>query len=182
MSIQPGTHKLGPSNATLRVKTGRTGAAAKAGHNLLFEVTSWEGTLVAGEDPAQSSIELTADAGSLRVREGHGGAKSLSDEDKADIEKTIDKDVLKKKSIEFRSSAVTANDDGSQLSVQGDLTLVGNANPIDFTLLVDGDGKLTGTATFNQTDWKMKPYSALFGALKVTEEVEVEIDSTVPTR
>ncbi|MEA2297696.1 MAG: hypothetical protein QOF77_632 [Solirubrobacteraceae bacterium] len=182
MSIQPGTHKLGPSNATLRVKTGRTGAAAKAGHNLVIEVTSWEATLVAAEDPEQTSMELEADGGSLQVRDGSGGAKALGEDDKEDIQKTIDKDILKKKSIEFRSTAVTANDDGSELQVKGDLTLVGNSGPVDFTVTVDADGKLTGSATVQQSSWKIKPYSALFGALKVVDEVEVEIDATVPTK
>jgi polyisoprenoid-binding protein YceI len=182
MSIQPGTHKLGPSNATLSVKTGRTGAAAKAGHNLVIEVTSWEATLVAAEDPAQTSIELDADGGSLRVREGSGGAKALSDDDKADIQKSIDKDVLKKKSVEFRSNAVSANDDGSELSVSGDLTILGNTAPVDFKLAVDGDGHLAGSAKVTQTNHKIKPYSALFGALKVVDEVEVVIDATVPTK
>ena len=35
---------------------------------------------------------------------------------------------------------------------------------------------LTGTATLKQTDWGCKPYSALFGTLKVADEVRVEID------
>jgi polyisoprenoid-binding protein YceI len=181
MSIQPGTHKLGPSNATLSVKTGRSGAAAKAGHNLVIEVTSWEATIVAADDPAQTSMELDADGSSLEVREGHGGAKSLSDDDKGDIQKTIDKDILKKKSVEFRSTEVSANDDGS-LNVQGDLTLLGSTSPVSFTLGVDGDGKLSGSCTVTQSNHKIKPYSALFGALKVNDEVEVVIDATVPTK
>jgi hypothetical protein len=178
MSIQPGTHKLGPSNGTLTVKTGRTGAAAKAGHNLVIEVASWEATLVVGEN---TSIELAADGSSLSVVDGSGGAKSLSDDDKVDIKKSIDKDVLKKKSIEFRSTGVTANDDGSELGVAGDLTLLGTTAPVEFTITVDGDGKLTGTATVVQTNHKIKPYSALFGALKVVDAVEVVVDCTVPT-
>ena len=32
------------------------------------------------------------------------------------------------------------------------------------------------SAVVKQTDWGMKPYSALFGALKVVDEVEVAID------
>ncbi|MGI8804028.1 MAG: YceI family protein [Solirubrobacteraceae bacterium] len=181
MSIQPGTHKLGPSNGTLTVKTGRTGAAAKAGHNLVMDVASWEATVVAGEDPAQTSIELSADGGSVSVVGGSGGAKALSDDDKGDIKKSIDKDVLKKKSIEFRSTGVTANDDGSELNVAGDLTILGNTSPVEFTLNV-GDGKLTGSATVTQSNHKIKPYSALFGALKVVDEVEVVCDAAVPTK
>ena len=45
MSIPPGTYRFGPDNGTLSVRTERTGAAAKAGHNLLLHVTAWEATL-----------------------------------------------------------------------------------------------------------------------------------------
>jgi hypothetical protein len=31
-----------------------------------------------------------------------------------------------------------------------------------------------------QSDWGIKPYSALFGALKVRDEVEVSLDGTLP--
>jgi Flp pilus assembly protein TadB len=37
---------------------------------------------------------------------------------------------------------------------------------------------LRGAAVVKQTDWGMKPYSALFGALKVADEVEVAIDAS----
>src|ERR1700677_1011842 len=47
-----GTRTLGPSDARLTVNTGKTGAASKAGHNLLIEVSSWSATLVLGENDA----------------------------------------------------------------------------------------------------------------------------------
>ena len=37
--------------------------------------------------------------------------------------------------------------------------------------------RLTGTAVVTQSDWGMKPYSALFGTLKVADEVEVAVDT-----
>ncbi len=175
MSIQAGTHKLGPENGTLSVRTGRTGAAAKAGHDLLIHVTAWQATLEVGEDPAQTSIVLDADAASLRVREGTGGMQALGDDDKASIQQTIDDDVLQRQVIEFRSTAVHIADD-SRLSVQGELTLVGRTGPIAFDLTVGADGKLSGSAVVKQTDWGITPHSALFGALKVVDEVEVEIE------
>jgi polyisoprenoid-binding protein YceI len=182
MSIQPGTHKLGPSNATLRVKTAPTGKAAKMGHNLVIDVTSWSATLVVGENPADTSIELDADGASLEVRDGHGGMKSLTDKDKTTIQESINEDILNPAAIEFRSTEVKTNDDASQLIVGGNLKLIGNEQPVEFTLDVDGDGKLTGTAIVRQTDWKIKIFSQAFGALKVVDEVEVEIDATVPTK
>jgi polyisoprenoid-binding protein YceI len=162
------------------VKTGRKGAAAKAGHDLVIEVTSWRATLDVAEDPAQSTISVTADSRSFRVLEGTGGMKALDDDDKANIKQTIDDEVLKGGTIEFRSSAVEPSPDG-RLRVQGELELLGNRRPIAFELTVADDGRLTCGATVKQSDWGMKPYSALFGALKVADEVRVEIDGRLPT-
>jgi polyisoprenoid-binding protein YceI len=175
MAIEAGSYKLGPDNATLRVKTGRHGAAAKAGHDLVIEVKSWEATLTVDDDPAASSVELTADPTSLHVLEGVGGMQALGDDDKADIRKTIDKDVLKKEDISFQSSSVAAEGDG--LAVSGDLTMGGKSNPVTFTLTGDG-GAIAASAKVNQSDWGIKPYSALFGALKVNDDVTVEVEGS----
>jgi polyisoprenoid-binding protein YceI len=158
------------------VKTGRSGAAAKAGHDLVIEVTAWEATLDIGDSP---SLQLSADPTSLRVLEGKGGMQALDDDGKADIHKSIDKDVLKKKAIEFRSTSVAQNDGG--LAVKGDLELVGKSAPVSFDLSVGNDGALSASANVKQSDWGMKPYSALFGALKVNDEVEVVVDGKIPT-
>ncbi len=176
MVIQPGAHELGPDNATLRVKTGRHGAASAAGHDLEFEVTSWQATLDVGDSPG---LELTADATSLQVIKGEGGMKALDDGDKADIRKSIDKEILKKQAIHFRSTDVV--DNGSGLSVKGELELVGKKGPVAFDVSVAEDGTLTAGTTLKQTDFGMKPYSALFGALKVNDEVEVVVEGKVPT-
>ena len=159
---------FGPENATLTVRTKRTGAASKAGHDLLFEVTSWSATLDQDADPA---LTLTADSGSLRVLEGSGGIQALGDDDKAGIEQTIEEEVLMGTPIEFRSTAV----EGRRL--EGELELAGQRHPISFELAGDEDGRLTGSATFKQSDWGMKPYSALFGTLKVVDEVEVAFET-----
>ena len=165
MSLQAGTYTLGPGEGTLSVRTGRTGAAAKAGHDLLIDVTAWEATLAVGDDPADTSVELAADAASLRVS-------------KANIEQTIDDDVLKRRAITFRSTAVTGAD--GRLTVAGELTLAGTTRPLAFDLEIGADGRLRAVAVVKQSDWGMKPYSALFGALKVADDVRVEIDAGLP--
>lgn len=176
MPIKAGRHRLGPDNATLVVRTERTGAAAKAGHNLAIEVTAWEATIEAGADPAATTIELRADAGSLRVRAGSGGMQALGDDDKANIGKTIDDEVLKRREIAFHSTQVRSDDDGATLGVAGELTLAGRTAPIAFDVTVAPDGTLGATAVVTQTLWGMKPYSALFGTLKVVDEVQVVLD------
>ena len=162
---------LGPSNGTLTVRTGKGGAAAKAGHNLVIEVQRWQGTLT------PEAVELTADARSMRVVSGSGGISPLGDEEKAGISQTIDEEVLRGGTIAYRSSTVTAREGGYE--VEGELDLLGVTRPLSFTLSVDGD-HLTGSAQVKQTDWRMKPYSALFGTLKVADVVEVSIDATLP--
>jgi polyisoprenoid-binding protein YceI len=172
--LPPGTHRLGPDNATLAVRTKRGGAAAKAGHDLDLLVTAWEGTLEVGEDGAATGAQLTADATSLRVQKGTGGMQALGDDDKDNIHQTIDDEVLKREDIVFRSTQVESA--GAGLSVEGDLTVAGTTKPLAFELAVGEDGALTATATVTQTAWGMKPYSALWGALKVLDELEVTLD------
>lgn len=174
--IQAGTHRFGPENATLSVHTRRGGAAAKAGHDLVIEVTSWQAALEVGEDREATTIELTADATSLRVQKGTGGMQALGDDDKANIHQTIDDEVLKRRDIVFRSTRVRSAADAGRIGVEGDLTLAGRTRPIAFDLAVGDDGTLGATAVVTQTQWGMKPYSALFGALKVHDDVEVVLD------
>ena len=164
---------LGPENARLTVHTRKGGAAAKAGHDLVIEVTSWEGTLDFGD---QTTIMLRADARSMRVREGSGGMTSLGDDDKANIEQTIDAEVLKGTPIEFRSTACELSPEGDRMRVSGELELAGRRAPVTFELSLNG-GRISGSATVKQTDFGMKPYSALFGTLKVLDEVQVAVDA-----
>jgi polyisoprenoid-binding protein YceI len=181
MSTWTGTHKLGPGNGTLSVRTKRTGAAAKAGHDLVIHVTAWEATLAIGEDPAQTTVSLDADGTSLRVREGTGGMQALGENDKDSIRKSIDDDVLKRQDIAFRSTEAQADADGSRIRVQGELLLVGRTRPIEFDLEIGADGELKGSAVVKQSDWGIKPYSTLFGALKVADLVELDLDARLPS-
>ena len=161
------------------MRTTRTGAAAKAGHDLLIHAIGWEATLEVGADPAQASIALDVDPTSLRVRDGTGGMQPLGYEDKANIEQTINDEVLLRKGIEFRSTSVQA--DGGRLSVEGELTLAGETRPIAFDLAFADGGRLSGCVLVTQSNWGMTPYTGLFGALKVADDVEVGIDAILPS-
>ncbi|MGD9694788.1 MAG: YceI family protein [Thermoleophilia bacterium] len=178
MSISAGTYRLGPADGTLALRTGRAGAAAKAGHDLLIHVDAWEAVLEVGADGASGSLTVDVDSSSLRVVEGTGGLMPLGDDDRSDIKKTIDDEILKRQPVTFRSTRIAPAADG--LSVSGDLTLLGTARPVAFDLAAGADGALTAAATLTQSDWGIKPYSALFGALKVADDVAVELDARLP--
>src|ERR1700722_16202505 len=182
MPIQTGRYKLGPGHGTLSVRTKRTGAAAKAGHDLVIHVTSWTATLEVGDGSAPAAVvTLDADGTSLRVREGKGGMQALGEDDKLSIHKTIDDDVLKRQDIVFRSTEAQRSPDGHRIAVQGELTLVGKTRPVEFDLEIADDGTLTGAAKIKQSDWGIKPYSTLFGALKVADQVELDLAANLPT-
>ena len=173
MSIEPGTHTIGPSNGSLKVKTGKEGAAAKMGHNLVLGVNSWEATVEGGDSP---SISLTADPGSVEVIEGSGGAKPLSDKDRGDIKKSITNKVLGGSQITFESNSVEAN--GGQMLAKGDLSIAGKSSQVSIPLSVSGN-TISGSITLSQKDFGIKQFSAMMGALKVTDQVEVQFEGSV---
>lgn len=179
MAIAPGTYTLGPESGELLVHTRRQGAAAKAGHDLEMIVTQWTATLEISE---ASSLALSADSSSLRVREGRGGMKALDEDDKDNIRQTIDDEVLKRTPIEFRSTEVEGTADGDHLRVYGELELMGQTRPLELDLETTDQARLTGRATVKQTDWGMKPYTALFGALKVADGVEITVEVSLQSR
>ena len=130
MAVPTGTHRLGPDDASLQVRTYREGVAAKAGHDLIIDVTRWDATVEVGDEPAGWSIELNADPRSLEIREGLRGVKPLTDKDRVEIRKNIDEKILGSHPIRFRSSAVRPGDDGGRLAVEGELSMAGSTHPL----------------------------------------------------
>ena len=181
VSLPAGIHNLGPKTASLQIRTYREGLAAKAGHDLIIDVQEWGATFEVGVDVSRSSLRLRADARSLYPREGLRGVKPLSDKDRDEVRKNIDDKVLGGEPISFRSSAVEAADGGNRLQVRGELTSRGQSRPVTFELSVGRDGHVTGTARLVQSDWGIKPYRGLMGALKVRDSVEVVFDGVLPT-
>src|SRR5262249_39774798 len=95
------------------------------------------------------------------------------------IHKTIDLEILMEREVTFRSTEVAPGSDGS-LAVTGDLTILGTSRPIVFPLTLAEDGTLHAEMVMRQSDWGIKPYSALFGALKVAAGVQVAIAARLP--
>src|SRR3954471_5222557 len=173
MALRTGTHSLGPGNASLQVRTCREGVAAKAGHDLIIDVTQWDATVEVAEEPAAWTVELNADPHSLEIREGLRGVKPLTDKDRVEIRKNIDEKILGGHPIQFRSSGVPPADDGGRLTVEGALSMAGSTRPLTAHLSVEDGGAISGTIPVTQSDWAIKPYRGLMGALKVGDEIEV---------
>jgi polyisoprenoid-binding protein YceI len=174
--LPSGHYVIGPSSATLHVRTAREGAAARVGHDLVIEVTRWEAALdVAGDD---ITLSLTADSTSLEPRWGLNGLNSLTDHNRDDIRKTIATKILKGAPISFRSTRVHEADGG--LRVRGDLTIGPVTRELTFVLRMSSSSRIDVTAQLMQSNWDIKPFSAMLGTLKVRDTLEVVCKVQLP--
>ncbi|WP_155059781.1 YceI family protein [Streptomyces blattellae] len=175
-----GKHHIGSETGRLRLKTGRAGLGRKAGHDLTIEVTRWSADVVVDvADPGQSSVVATIEVDSLEVREGAGGLKPLTDDDRADIKRTMREKILHSAEhprITFTSTEVAGAPHA--FTVTGDLTIMGTTRPITIEAGLDGEGGVHGTATLVQSTWGIKPYKAFAGTLRLADEVHIELDAT----
>ncbi len=151
-------------DADVFVFTFKDGALSALAHDLKLKVGRVE--LEASEE----SVTATLDAGSLKVvcarKDGHDNPGSLLKLLHAEIEKNLVKDVLesaKFPKVSFTSTRVTATE------IVGQLTLHGVTKEIRCKRSPDG----TVEARLDQRDFRIKPYSAAFGTMKVKPEVIV---------
>lgn len=180
MTIPPGKYEFGPDQALLQVHTFREGMARKVGHDLIMQAGTWHAIVEVDEDINQSTVTASIDVPSITAVEGTGGVKPLSDGDRADIKKNMVKSLNASKHPEiiFRSTGVESNG-GDSLTVHGDLTIAGTTRPATLDVsLSNGAAKVTTTIV--QSQWGIKPYSGLMGALKVRDAVDFHVEGTVP--
>lgn len=174
MKIQPGVRELGPTDAELVLYTTCEGPAAALGHDLTIVAERWSATLTIGRTPAESALEVSVDLTSLDVRESFGGAKEISDSDRAEIEHNMAESlqVATHPELRFLSTAIRGN--WREGEVDGDLTLGGQTKPVMFRVVKrDGNYRLGGD--IRQSLFGIKPYSAMMGALRIADSVVVGI-------
>jgi polyisoprenoid-binding protein YceI len=178
MAANGGRHQLGPESGRLTLRTYRSGLAAQAGHDLTIDVTRWSGELgqPAPDGQAPGHLAVTIDLTSLDIREGRGGIKPLSDRDRRDITASARKQLDAGRYPEASYVATSfAPDDAGGGAIDGTLTLHGRSRPLRLQVSKTGDGQYRATATVVQSQFGIKPYSGMFGALKLRDEVELEI-------
>jgi hypothetical protein len=179
VAFRAGRHRVGRDDGTLQVRTYREGIAQKVGHDLIIAVRQCEAAAEIREDGTLSAVQLDADSRSLEVREGLHGVKPLTDKDRTDIRKTINEKILGGRPIVFRSTAVEPDNGG--LTVRGELELAGTTRPASFELTAAADGRVRGTLPVTQSEWGIKPYRGMMGALKVRDTIEVVLDVPLPS-
>ncbi|MBY3989161.1 YceI family protein [Rhodococcus fascians] len=163
----------------LAVKTDVTGRASKMGHRLTIAVTSWTASVEwSGDAPA--AVSLTAEVSSLEVIHGEGGLTPLIGPEKivakANALKSFDAERFP--SIEFRSSEITPIDSGFRLAGTAEIHGVSKELTVDVTATDLGNRwHIESETIVRQSDYKITPYSQMFGAMKVVDEVTVTFDA-----
>ncbi len=161
----------------IHVFTFKDGLLARLAHDLRLGLDrfslSVEGTKVTGQFwPTSLQVHGTIDHG--RLNEDGINAK-----DKQKIAKTIQKEILKTSNhpqVSFEGQGQLIKE--GTYEVQGKLTLLGRSAPL--TLKVqEKDGQYTGEADFTPSQWGIKPYKALAGAIKLQDRLRISF--SLPT-
>ncbi len=181
MALQAGRHHLDTERGRIVLRTFRDGFASQAGHDLTIEVARWSGDLTVGDDSDPADLEVRVDMGSLVVRAGTGGLKPLTDADRREIAVTARRVLAADRHPEAMFSAASfepAPEGGGVIG--GTFTLAGVARPVRVRVDKTGPGRYHATSSVRQSDYGIKPYTAFFGALKVRDAVDVEVDLDLP--
>lgn len=167
------------ARADCRVFTYKDGALSAIAHDLELRV----GTLLitVGADLA---IDATFEAASLTVMHAVKDGRAtgaLGASDKRKIEKTMAGEVLdvaRHPQIRFRGQASVMPGDATTYDVVGTLTLHGRERAVQLVARTIGD-RVVGELRLHQPDFGIRPYSAMFGTLKVRPELRLVISVPV---
>jgi len=168
----------GTDTGALTVRTDVTGKAARTGHRLVLGFDLWRAT-VSLRDEAPVAVDLNVEVDSLQVRSGEGGLTPMTAPERGVARLNALKSLKAAKfgQVTFVADAVTPTDAGYRLS--GQLTICGTTKP--HTVEVTSDGaSVQGESVVTQTDFGVKPYSLMMGALKVADDVIVALETRVP--
>ena len=165
----------------LTVRAFASGLLSSFGHNPILVARQIEGEIEFTPDqPESTSFEMKIKADSLEVTN-----QDLNSKDKGEIEQAMKREVLETSrypEIVFASTRVTGQkvfDGQYRVMITGNLTLHGVTREQSITAnirLIGEDLRAIGEFTVKQSDFRIKPVSAVGGALKVKDELKISFE------
>lgn len=172
--IPAGRYEFTDRDAELLIHTTCEGPAARMGHDLTLIARPWNAELEVGETPDQCSLTVTVRVDSLTVQGTKGGLKPMTDSDRRDIERNAVKALGAKRNPELHFVSASVSGMWEHGEVTGDLTLNGTTQSATFQVVqVDDHYRLGGAIV--QTQFGIKPYSTMVGALRIADSVLFEV-------
>lgn len=172
MTPPPGQYEIGPDTGTVQITTTRQGFAAKVGHDLRIGFDRWSGTVDVGE---QNRVRARVEIGSLRVIDGTGGVAALTDADRREITTT----ALRLLDANGHPEATFAAELIPDGRADGRLTVRGVETPVSLEITEIGD-RWRAAGSVLQSAFGIAPYKAFFGALRLADQVGIEIEVRIP--
>ena len=170
---------LSAADGELNILTGVAGRAAKMGHRLTIGMKKWQAAVQwVGDQP--TGVKLTVDVDSLEVLSGEGGLTPLAGPEKGVARSNALKSLDAKKfpQIRFTADDVAKTADGYRLI--GTVEIHGTSRPQTVDVAVDDTGDALACSArvqVTQSDFGVKPYSLMMGALKVADEVTIDFSA-----
>jgi len=156
------------------------------GHRLTLQIARWTAEVSLTNSQPTSAV-LRADLTSLEVLDAEGGVTPLTPVDRSVIKRNAAKSMKSQEHPDAVFSCVKVGVGDSLEATSGDMTLSGSlaiaqkSTPFDVTLharLVDGVWKLNTTCIVRQSDFGIKPYSLMVGAVRVGDEVSIDFSAS----
>jgi polyisoprenoid-binding protein YceI len=166
-------------DAELLVFTKKEGLLSKVAHDLKLRAGRFE-----LEIEGESQVRLTCHAASLRVvnamLDGREAPELLNPRDKVKIEDTLAGEILsapRHPEIRFVSTRVETTPNGYR--IHGELTIAGTTRDLSAEVIRKRTC-LDAEVSLRQTDYGIKPFTALFGTLKVQDTLRVTLSVPEP--
>ena len=169
------------SNATCHIFTFKEGLLSLLAHDLKLKVSNFKIIVkdsLDGSSPWQEVIanfDTTSIQTVCAMKDDIEDLKILSKQDCVDINKNITNDILHSKkfsTIQFKSNSISGSADN--FVIIGHLTICNVARQIKITIK-QFKGQYQAKITLNQSDFNIKPFSALMGAMTIKPEVTIKI-------
>lgn len=169
-----------PMISRFTVKVLATGLLSAFGHSPTIQIRDFKGEIEFDPEAVErSSLHFVARADSLAV------ADNISDKDRREIESQMREQVLetsKYGEIVYTTTEVSVQNTGNgsnEVMLVGRLSLHGVIRPLRIPAKVALTGDLLrafGEFTVRQSDYNIKPVTAVGGGLKVKDEVKFSFD------
>ncbi len=164
------------------------GIAAALAHDHVIRAAEFKGAARFDPGaPGEASIWIEVGVASLKadepeIRKKYGLESSVSDKDRRKVQATMlsakQMDVDNFPAISFRSTGIEEHGEGEYL-ISGDLTIHGVTKRVSFPVAaeeVDGGLHVAVSIDFKQSDFGIRPFRAMFGAVRNRDEATLHAD------
>ena len=162
------------------VRAFATGLLSALGHNPTIAIPDFEGEVFLNPDVVeQSSLRITIQSAALTVTD------DISEKDREEINRRMHDEVLESDSFPdivyecSRGSASKTGEGQYWIALNGELTLHGvkRNQPVSARVSVNGNTlRAAGEFSVRQSDYEIRPVSALGGAVKLKDELKLSFD------